>query len=54
MGYCQTCYNVGVPFHLTWSCYEDGQLHCGQCSTCLDRKKAFKYNKLSDPVDYQI
>ena len=32
---------LGVPFELTWSCYEGGDNPCGRCSTCLDREKAF-------------
>ncbi|WP_020471954.1 7-cyano-7-deazaguanine synthase QueC [Zavarzinella formosa] len=32
---------LGVPFHLTWSCYEGGENPCGKCGTCLDRQKAF-------------
>ena len=34
--------DLGVPFELTWSCYEGGDTPCGRCSTCLDREKAFE------------
>lgn len=47
-------HDLGVPFELTWSCYEGGNLHCGQCSTCLDRQKAFRKNTLVDPVKYRV
>ena len=41
---------MGVPYDLTWSCYEGGEHPCGKCGTCIDRKKAFEANGLSDPV----
>jgi len=43
---------TGVPFELTWSCYEGHDKACGVCATCLDRLKAFKENGLKDPVEY--
>jgi len=41
-----------VPFRSTWSCYKGGELHCGVCPTCLDRKKAFEVSGIEDPTDY--
>ncbi len=32
---------LGVPYEETWSCYEGGDLHCGLCGTCNERKEAF-------------
>ena len=32
---------LGVPFHLTWSCYQGGETPCGVCGTCVDRATAF-------------
>jgi 7-cyano-7-deazaguanine synthase len=29
-----------VPWNLTWSCYEGGDIHCGLCGTCVERKEA--------------
>lgn len=38
-----------VPYQYTWSCYQGGDVPCGKCGTCLDRKKAFEANGVSDP-----
>lgn len=43
---------LGVPYELTWSCYEGGEKACGTCGTCLDRQNAFKENGTVDPIDY--
>ena len=44
---------LGVPYELTWSCYEGGDVQCGTCGTCIDRKNAFKQNGVKDPVSYK-
>lgn len=41
---------LGVPFELTWSCYEGGDEPCGACATCLDRQRAFELNGTVDPL----
>ncbi|MEG1636126.1 MAG: 7-cyano-7-deazaguanine synthase QueC [Cellulosilyticaceae bacterium] len=43
---------LGVPYELTWSCYEGGEQQCGTCGTCIDRKAAFIANGVEDPVTY--
>jgi 7-cyano-7-deazaguanine synthase len=42
--------SLGVPYELTWSCYEGGAAPCGKCATCLDRAAAFKANNVKDPA----
>ncbi len=45
--------DMGVPFGLTWSCYEGHDKACGVCGTCRDRLEAFRLNGLKDPVSYE-
>ena len=41
---------LGVPYELTWSCYEGHDKPCGVCGTCIDRQKAFEANGVTDPL----
>ncbi len=41
---------IGVPYELTWSCYEGNDKPCGKCGTCIDRAAAFKANGITDPA----
>lgn len=44
--------DLGVPFEITWSCYEGGDLHCGLCPTCMSRQEAFMEAQIDDPTRY--
>ncbi len=43
---------LGVDFARTWSCYKGGEVHCGQCGTCVERREAFLEAGLKDPTVY--
>ena len=45
--------NMGVPFDMTWSCYEGRELHCGKCGTCVERREAFVNANRPDPTVYE-
>ena len=44
---------VNAPLHLTWSCYENGKLHCGKCGPCFMRKTAFRMNNIDEVIKYE-
>ncbi len=44
---------LGVPFGETWSCYKGGEIHCGVCSSCRERKRAFVDAGVPDPTVYE-
>lgn len=44
---------LGVPFHLTWSCYQEEQTACGVCDSCRLRLKGFAEAGIQDPIPYQ-
>lgn len=41
-----------TPFADTWSCYKGGDLHCGRCGTCVERREAFDIAGIPDPTVY--
>ena len=42
-----------TPFEQTWSCYKGGDIHCGRCGTCVERREAFHLAGVDDPTDYE-
>lgn len=45
--------SLNAPFHLTWSCYNGGEKHCGRCGTCVERYEAFRDAGVADPTEYE-
>jgi 7-cyano-7-deazaguanine synthase len=43
---------LNVPFAETWSCYKGGEIHCGRCGTCVERREAFHLANVDDPTHY--
>lgn len=43
---------LGVPWEDTWSCYVGGDIHCGACGTCFERREAFMLADVDDPTEY--
>ncbi|MFH8991459.1 7-cyano-7-deazaguanine synthase QueC [Streptomyces sp. NPDC017940] len=48
----ETAAGLNVPFELTWSCYKGGEVHCGTCGTCTERREAFDLAGVADPTPY--
>ncbi|MGE3611410.1 MAG: 7-cyano-7-deazaguanine synthase QueC [Bacteriovoracaceae bacterium] len=44
---------LGVPFELSWSCYQSSDKACGVCDSCALRLRGFKEAGIADPIDYQ-
>lgn len=41
---------LGVPWEYTWTCYEGGDVHCGECGACTERREALLGSP--DPTTY--
>jgi 7-cyano-7-deazaguanine synthase len=44
---------LGAPMGLTWSCYREGEVHCGECEACQHRRHGFLEAGVVDPTEYQ-
>jgi 7-cyano-7-deazaguanine synthase len=42
--------SLGVPFELTWSCYQGNKKPCGKCDSCYFRQRGFSQAGINDPV----
>lgn len=42
-----------APLQHTWSCYRNGEHHCGTCGPCVMRKTAFEINKAEEVIQYE-
>ena len=45
--------DLSAPMGLSYSCYNGGRIHCGECSTCRARKEAFISAGVPDLTEYE-
>jgi 7-cyano-7-deazaguanine synthase len=45
--------DLNAPLHLTWSCYRDSEVACGNCDSCALRLRAFQEAGVEDPIAYR-
>lgn len=50
----RTGFDLAAPLHLTWSCYQAGDLACGNCDSCALRLRAFREAGVRDPIPYLL
>ncbi len=41
---------VQIPFHKTWSCYQNNDTPCGRCRPCVTRAAGFLQARTPDPL----
>lgn len=44
---------LGIDYAETWSCYKGGDIHCGKCGTCVERKEALFLAGIEDKTIYE-
>lgn len=44
---------LGLDYSETWSCYKGGEVHCGKCGTCVERKEALAEAGITDTTIYE-
>ena len=45
---------LSAPFELTWSCYGQSEVACGDCDSCALRLRAFRAAGVKDPIPYLL
>ena len=44
---------LGIDYSETWSCYKGGDVHCGKCGTCVERREALRDAGIEDTTQYE-
>ena len=44
---------MGIDYAETWSCYKGGDVHCGRCGTCVERREALAEAGVKDTTVYE-
>lgn len=45
---------ICAPLELTWSCYKESEVACGECDSCALRLRAFRLAGIEDPIRYVL
>ena len=46
--------DLGVNWENTYTCYKGGDIHCGECPACVQRRLAFAEADVKDPTKYAV
>jgi 7-cyano-7-deazaguanine synthase len=41
---------LDAPLHLSWSCYQNDEVPCGECDSCALRARGFELAGITDPI----
>ena len=44
---------LGIDYSTTYSCYKGGEMHCGTCGTCRERRQAMADAGIDDKTEYE-
>ena len=44
---------LGIDYAETWSCYKGGDVQCGRCGTCVERREALAMAGIEDTTVYE-
>ena len=47
-------FDLNAPLQLTWSCYRESELACGNCDSCALPLRAFREAGVKDPITYML
>lgn len=44
---------LGLDYSTSYSCYRGGEIHCGRCGTCIERRQALAEAGIVDTTEYE-